>query len=56
VRDFVPACLPQNSAVNVCTAAVATNPANWLCDEFFGAFAVDPCAAQYDALNTCFSQ
>jgi hypothetical protein len=56
VRDSLPNCLATNSAVNVCTAGVASDPANWLCDDFFGGFAVDPCAAQFAALDTCFSQ
>ena len=56
IRDSLPSCLAANSAINVCTAAVSPDPANWLCDDFFGAFAVDPCAAQFDALNTCFAQ
>jgi len=56
IRDSLPNCLAANSAINVCTAAVSPDPANWLCDDFFGAFAVDPCAAQFDALNTCFAQ
>lgn len=56
ISSDLPQCLPPNSAINTCTAAVSPNPANWLCDDFFGAFAADPCAAQFDALNTCFSQ
>jgi hypothetical protein len=56
VRADLPGCLPPNRDVNLCTAGVSPDPANWLCDDFFGAFAVDPCAAQFDALNVCFSQ
>lgn len=57
IRDSVPACLAANTAIDVCTAAVVSNnPANWLCDDSLGAFAADQCAAQFDALNTCFSE
>jgi len=56
IRDSLPNCLAANAAIDACTAGVSADPANWLCDDFFGAFALDPCAAQFDALNTCFSQ
>ena len=56
VRDSLPACLAANTAVNVCTAGISPDPANWLCDDFFGAFALDPCGAQFSALDACFSQ
>jgi hypothetical protein len=56
VRDSVPACSPQNTAFNVCTAIVSPDPANWECFDTFGAFALGPCGAQLDALNACFSQ
>ncbi len=56
ILDSLPNCLAANSAINVCTAAVSPDPANWLYDDFVGAFAVDPCAAQFDALNTRFAQ
>ena len=56
-RDFFPNCAAANTALNVCTAGVAPTPAsNWECFDGFGAFATGPCAAQFDALNTCFSQ
>lgn len=56
VRSDLPGCLPQNTAVNVCTAGVSPDAANWECFEPFGAFALTGCAAEYDALQTCFSQ
>lgn len=55
-RDFFPACVDENTAVNVCTAGVSASPANWECFDGFGAFPLAPCAAQFDALNVCFSQ
>jgi hypothetical protein len=55
-REFFPACTAENTAVNACTASVAPTPAtNWECFDGFGAFAVGPCAAQFEALNACFS-
>lgn len=56
IRDSVPACLSSNVAVNTCTAAVSPELANWDCQDFFGAFAIGPCAQQYEALDICFSQ
>jgi len=56
VGNDLPQCLPANSAVNACTAQVGAEPANWECFEPFGAFATGPCAAEYEALGTCFSQ
>jgi hypothetical protein len=56
VRDTLPSCSPANKDLDVCTAGVSTDPANWLCDQTFPAFPLAPCAAQFDALNTCFSQ
>jgi hypothetical protein len=54
VRDSLPECSGPNSALNACTAAVSPDPANWECFEPFGAFALGPCAAEFDALNACF--
>lgn len=56
VRELLPDCLAPNSALNACTAAVSPDPANWECFEPFGAFALAPCAAEFEALNVCFSQ
>lgn len=56
VNESLPGCQPQNSAVNACTAGVSADAANWECFEPFGAFALGPCAAEYDALSTCLSQ
>lgn len=56
IRSDIPACLPQNRAVNVCTAGVSADPANWECFDPFGGFAIGPCAAEFDAVNACFSQ
>lgn len=54
IRDAVPGCLPANSAINVCTAALAPTPAsNWECFEPYGAFSLGGCAAEYDAVNAC---
>lgn len=53
-RPSVPQCSPQNSAFNLCTAAVSPDPANWECFDTFGAFALGPCAKALDALNSCF--
>ena len=54
-RDFIPACVDENRAVNVCQAALAPAPAsNWECFDFFGAIPFPGCAAQFDALNACF--
>jgi Trypsin len=53
-RSGAPQCSAANSAFNVCTAAVSPDPANWECFDTFGAFAIGPCAAQLDALNSCF--
>lgn len=54
VRDVVPQCSAANQAINTCTAAVSSSPANWSCYDQFGAYAEGPCAAQFAALNTCF--
>lgn len=56
IGSDLPQCLPANSAINVCTANASAAPANWECSDPFGAFALGACAAQFDALNTCFSQ
>lgn len=49
-----PACAARNSAANVCTAGVTAAAGNWECFDSFGAYALGPCAAEYDALNNCF--
>jgi hypothetical protein len=55
IRDLYPDCSDENSAVNVCAAAVSALPStNWECFDSFGAYALIPCSAEYDALNTCF--
>ncbi|MDF3065647.1 MAG: peptidase and chymotrypsin/Hap [Polyangiaceae bacterium] len=54
IRDALPQCSAANSAIHTCTAAVSSNPANWSCYDQFGAYAEGPCAAQIEALNTCF--
>ncbi|MBC8133555.1 MAG: hypothetical protein H7X95_11290, partial [Deltaproteobacteria bacterium] len=56
VRESLPSCLQANTNVNVCTAGVSPDPANWECIEPIGAFAIPACAAEYDALSVCFSQ
>lgn len=55
IREQLPECSAPNSAVNTCTAAAGPDPANWECFDGFGAFAFATCAAQFDALNTCFN-
>jgi len=55
VTDVVPYCLDQNTALNVCTAGLSSDPANWICFDGFGAFPGDGCQAQNDALGACFS-
>ena len=56
IRDALPECVATNTTINSCTAAVAATPAsNWECFEPFGAFALGPCAAEYDATNLCLS-
>jgi hypothetical protein len=54
IREFLPECSAPNRAVNTCTAAVGPDLANWQCINAYGAFAAEPCAAEYEALNTCF--
>lgn len=56
VRESLASCLPANSELNACTAGVSPEPGNWECFEPFGAFAIGPCGAQFDALNLCLSQ
>ncbi|HET7545687.1 MAG TPA: trypsin-like serine protease [Polyangiaceae bacterium] len=55
VIDIYPYCLDQNSALNACTAALSSDPANWLCLDGIGVFPGDACQAQNDALSACFS-
>jgi len=56
VRDSLPACLAQNTDLNVCTAAVTRDSVNWECFEPFAAFVLGTCAAEFEALNTSLSQ
>ncbi|MES1178464.1 MAG: trypsin-like serine protease [Myxococcales bacterium] len=56
VEQVLPNCLPQNSALNACTAGLSSDPSNWLCYDGIGVFPGPACQAQSDALNACFSQ
>lgn len=56
VEEILPDCLPQNSAFNVCTASLSSDPANWVCLDGIGVFPGPACQAENDALSACFSQ
>ena len=56
VAEIFPGCIPQGSALNVCTAGVAAGAANWECIEDFGAVPSAACTAENAALGACFSQ
>jgi len=55
VTEIYPYCLDQNTALNVCTAGLSADPANWVCLDGIGVFPGDACQAQNDALGACFS-
>jgi len=55
VTEIYPYCLEQNTALNLCTAGLSADPANWLCFDGIGVFPGDACQAQNDALGACFS-
>ncbi len=56
VTEIFPYCLEQNTALNVCSAGLSADPANWLCFEgSIGVFPGEACQAQNDALSACFS-
>ena len=55
VTEIFPQCLDQNTALNVCTAGLSSDPANWVCLDGIGVFPGAACQAQNDALSACFS-
>jgi hypothetical protein len=56
IAEVFPGCRQTYTAFNQCTAGVSSAVSNWDCFDGTTGTPSVPCAAQIDALNTCFSQ